>query len=86
MELRETIEKAKEEVQSVINLELSSVSGVSKTEAGWRLTVEMIERKSIPDAQDLLGVYEVLLDEQGHMTSYERIRVRRRIDAEERLE
>ncbi len=86
MELREAIESAREVLQSVVNLGLSSVTGAAKTDAGWRVTVELVERKAIPDTQDLLGVYEVLLNEEGSLTSYERIRMRRRMDAEERVE
>jgi hypothetical protein len=86
MELKEVIKRAKEASQDVLNLNLSSVTGATKTDEGWRVTVELVERKAIPDTQDLLGVYEVLLNSEGSLTSYERIRMRRRMDAEERIE
>ena len=87
MELRDAIERAKEALQGVISLDLSSVTGAAKSDhQGWRVTVELVERKAIPDAQDLLGVYEILLNEEGRLTSYERIRIRRRIDTEARIE
>ena len=86
MELKEVIDRAKEASHDVLNLGLSSVTGATRTDAGWRVTVELVERKAIPDTQDLLGVYEVLLNEEGRLTSYERIRIRRRMDAEERVE
>ena len=86
MELRDVIDRAKEASQGVLNLGLPSVTGATKTDHGWRVTMELIERKAIPDTQDLLGVYEVLLNEEGCLTSYERIRMRRRMDAEERVE
>ena len=83
MNLKEVVDRAKEELQAVMNLEVSNVIGVSKTDEGWQATIELIERKSVPDSQDFLGVYEVLLDEEGSMTSYERARIRRRMDLEE---
>ena len=86
MELRDAIESARETLQSAVNLDLSSVTGAAKTDQGWQVTIELIERKAIPDAQDLLGVYEILLNEEGRLTSYERIRIRRRIDTEARIE
>ena len=86
MELGEAIERAKETSQGVSNLGFSGVTGAAKTDDGWRVTVELIERKAIPDTQDLLGIYEVLFNEEGRVTSYERIRMRHRMDAEERIE
>lgn len=86
MELREVIDSAKEGLLAMMNLKLSSVIEASKAEEGWRVAIELVERKAIPDTQDLLGVYEVRLDENGRMTSYERKRVRRRMDTEEVVE
>ena len=86
MEPREIINSAKKTLLAVMERELSSVTGVAKTEEGWRVTIELVERKAIPDTQDVLGVYEVNLDESGNLTGYERIRVRRRADLEEVVE
>lgn len=86
MQLRDVIDRAKEASQGVLNLGLASITGAIKTDQGWRVTMELVERKAIPDTQDLLGVYEMLLDDEGHLTGYERIRMRRRMDAEERVE
>jgi len=85
MELKEVVERGKEEVQSATNLEVSSVVGASRVEGdGWEVTIELIERKAIPDSADLLGLYEVHLDaEDGHMISFERRRLRHRMDVEE---
>ena len=48
------------------------------------VTVELIERKSIPDTQDIIGTYSVIYGGNGDgMTSYERTRVHRRMDSEE---
>lgn len=86
MMLKEAIDKAREELQAIVHLEVSNVTGASRNNGdGWRITIESVERKSIPDSQDLLGVYEVLLDEEGNMMSYERIRTRKRADIEEVL-
>lgn len=83
MELKEIMERAKKELQSVANLEISSVVGTSRIkDDGWQVTIELIERKAIPDAADLLGLYEVRLDDDGHMVNFERKKVRHRMDVE----
>ncbi len=86
MHLVEVVEKAKEEILSVMNLEMNNVISCERTEEGWRLAAELIERKSLPDTQDILGIYEVLLDDDGSMTAYDRKKVRRRQDLEEEYE
>jgi hypothetical protein len=84
MNLMEVIERAKQELKVVTNLEVSNVVGISRTEeAGWLVTVELIERKSIPDTQDIIGTYNVIYNGNGGgMTGYERTRVHRRMDSE----
>ena len=84
--LGDAIHGAIEQLQSLLGLEVSSVTGAAKTEDGWHMTIELIERKAIPDTQDLLGVYEVRLDDVGELTSYERREVRRRMDLMETVE
>lgn len=88
MYAKEAVNKAISELQGVISYPLSSVTEINHRDEGegWQVLMEFIERKSIPDSQDLLGVYEVHLDEVGELTHYERIRVRRRMDLEDRLE
>jgi len=87
MEVKEISERAKKELKAVMGLEVSSITGVSKVkDDGWQVTVELIERKAIPDTQDLLGLYEVRLDEDGHLISFDRKKVRHRMDIEETSE
>jgi len=86
MQLKEAIDKAIEQLKSVLALETSSVIAASKREDGWQVTIELIERKSVPDTQDLLGTYDVTLNDEGEMTGYERRRIRRRMDLEESVE
>lgn len=83
MELEAITGRAKEQLAKLINLEVSGVTGVSKQDDGWHVTLELIERKAIPDTQDLLGVYVAVLDDKGNMVTYQRKRVRRRMDIEE---
>lgn len=65
---------------AMLRLRVSSVTSVSKADEGWKVTAELIERKGVPDTNDLLGVYELRLDAAGAVVSYERTRMRRRGD------
>ena len=86
MYLTEAVDRAIEQLQSLLGLETSSVIGADKTEDEWHVMIELIERKAVPDTQDLLGEYEVLLDNEGHMMSYHRKGIRRRMDLMEAVE
>ncbi len=44
--------------------------------------VEVVERKSVPDTQDILGRYEMKFDLEGELLGYKRIMLRRRSDME----
>ena len=65
---------AKLELAQVTGLQPLTVSGVTKDEQGWRVSVDMIELKRLPDATDVLATYEVVLDDEGNMLNYQRIR------------
>jgi hypothetical protein len=85
LELSEVMYRATQGL-AALKLKLSGVSGVSRTDGGWRVIVELVERAAVPDTMDLLGVYEVQLDQTGELTGYERTRIRRRCDLEERAD
>jgi hypothetical protein len=40
---------------------------------GWRAVVEVVERKAVPDTQDILGRYEIELDASGRFEGYRRL-------------
>src|SRR4051812_26670307 len=65
---------------ATLKLKVSSVTSIARDEAGWRVAAEILERRSVPDTGDLLGVYELRLDEAGNILRYERTRLRRRSD------
>ena len=65
---------------ATIKLKVSSVTSVSRDETGWRVTAEVLERRAVPDSGDLLGIYDLRLDEGGGILRYERTRMRRRSD------
>lgn len=74
-------EIAQEQIVRLTKLELAGVRGLSQDDSKWHVTVEMVEKKSIPDAQDLLGIYDVTVDEEGNVINFERTTFRKRGEA-----
>ncbi|MBI5188383.1 MAG: gas vesicle protein [Nitrospirae bacterium] len=76
------IEQAREGLSKLTGLKLSSTVEATKDEKGWHISVEMVEKQSIPDQMDILATYEVLLDEEGNLLSFERKSMRKRMETE----
>jgi hypothetical protein len=84
MRLKEIIEKAKQGLGELTTLKVNTIVGASKDEekGEWKVTVELLEKAAIPDSMDLLGIYEVLLNEEGEIVRFERKGLRKRGDTE----
>ncbi len=82
MQLLQVTERAKAQLAEATNLAPLLVSGADRDGGGWRLTVEMVELERIPEAQDVIGAYEVLLDNEGELLEWHRLGLRRRDDTE----
>lgn len=74
----QAIEKCSRDAARVVGKPVEGVVSCSQKDAGWRLVVETLERKAVPDSADLLAGYEVLLDQDGEIVNFQRLRVRRR--------
>jgi hypothetical protein len=71
--MRQVVLQAAGELQLLIGRELESVVGVEHTDdGGWRVQVEVVESRRIPDTTSILAVYEVLADDDGSLLSYRR--------------
>lgn len=69
---------AKDQLAEVTGLKPVTVSGTFRDEQGWHVFLDMLEMPRIPSATDVLGAYEVLLDEHGDMLRFQRKRTRLR--------
>lgn len=74
-----------EKVATLIGLEpsISSAVGVLRDDGGWKVTVEMVEEKSVPEATDALACYEVRVGEDGELLEFTRVRLRKRADTDQ---
>lgn len=82
MQLMQITERAKAQLATATNLKPLLVSGAGKESDGWRLTVEMLELDRIPEAQGLVGSYEVQLSNEGDLMTWHRTGLRRRDETE----
>jgi len=81
--MAELIEKARSELANLTGLEPSSTLGAVKEGDGWAVSVEMVEKHSLPDQLDILANYEVSLDADGNVKGFTRKGMRRRMDVVE---
>ncbi len=70
--------RAGEILDDLVDGPVEGVSGVCRTEEGWRVGVDVLELSRIPDTTSLLATYEVDLDSGGELLEYCRTRRFRR--------
>jgi hypothetical protein len=77
--------RARRQLSEMTGMEAESVSSLQRDEDGtWTVVVEVLELSRVPSTDDVIGSYEVELDEDGELIGYERIRRYPRSKAEER--
>jgi hypothetical protein len=83
MNADEIIKRAQEEFARLSKIPVDGVTGLSKSEEGWVVSLEGLERRAIPDTMDVLGLYEVRLDNEGNLLGFDRKKLRKRGETEE---
>jgi len=78
----EVIEKTRSDLHKLTGLEISSTLGAARDEDRWVVSMEVIEKHSLPDGMDILATYEIRVDPDGNMLEFKRTRMRKRIDTE----
>ncbi len=82
MNADEIIKKARDEFAALSKLPVDAVIGLSKAEGEWVVSLEALERKAIPEAMDILGLFEIHLDSDGNLIRFERKKLRKRGETE----
>ena len=80
MDAQEVITKARGHIATMGKKSDEGVTNLSKREDGWTVSIEVVERKGIPDTMDILGLYEIILNDEGDLMSLERKKLRKRGD------
>jgi type IV secretory pathway VirB10-like protein len=72
--LHQLTDTARQLLEELSGAEVETVSALGRTDGGWRVTLEAVELRRIPDSTDVLATYEVELDGDGDLVRYERRR------------
>ena len=68
-------QRARRELSEITGLDAESVTSLERVDDGtWKVTVELLELSRVPETDDMLGSYEVELDETGELLGYRRLR------------
>ena len=67
-------------LKELINKPMEQVVSVVKDGQGWKVVVEALERRAVPNSQDLLGRYELKFTAGGQLLNYRQVMLRHRID------
>jgi hypothetical protein len=83
MNANQVLEKAREEFIKIGMKPAGAVTALSKTDSGWSISLEALERKAIPDTMDVLGLYELRRDDEGNLLGLDRKKLRKRGETRE---
>lgn len=67
-------QRARRQLAELTGLEAESVIAFERADDTWRVTVELLELSRVPETDDMLGIYEANLDENGELLRYRRLR------------
>lgn len=77
------VDTARNELEQLLGREVESVSGFERADDGWRVTLEVVEVRRVPESTDVLGSYEVALDDDRNLVSFNQTHRYRRSQVEE---
>jgi len=83
LSMSKIIQKARSELNSLTGLEISSTISAQREEDRWLVSLEAVEKRSIPDSMDILATYEMGIDLEGNMQEFRRTKMRKRIDTKD---
>jgi Gas vesicle synthesis protein GvpO len=70
----EILDAAKDQLTVLTGRVPDSVSGLRRSDSGWRMKIDMVELERIPPSTSVMATYEVELDRDGNVVGYEQER------------
>lgn len=80
MNIIEVQKKVLPEIKELLKKEPETISSVEKTDDGWTVHCEVLEKKSIPETYDLLKIFEFRLDKDCKIKGFKQLKKIRRGD------
>jgi hypothetical protein len=77
------VRRAREHAGELLGVQPESVSGFEQRDGSFVVSVEVVEVRRVPDSTDVLASYELMLDENGELTGFERRRRYRRAQVDD---
>ena len=77
-EVKEVRDRASAQIGTLLNKKPEGIISVTKEDEEWKVKAEVLERKAVPDTQDILSTYELKLTEDLELKEYRRHGLRRR--------
>ena len=71
---RETVRRARQELEELLGKPVESASSLERTHDGWVVVLDVVELRRIPESTDVLGSYELELDESLNFRRYQQVR------------
>ena len=60
------------QLQQLTGNEVEGITGMRRTEEGWRVQVDVLELRRVPNTTDVLATYDVDLHSDGELIGYHR--------------
>jgi hypothetical protein len=78
--IKEVGDKIFLQIEGLLKKKAEGIVSISRVGENWNIQIEVLERKAIPDTQNILGIYELKLNSDLEIIEYKRIGMRHKGD------
>lgn len=84
--IKKIYDSAFQMAETLLRKKVDSIVSINREGDVWMVETEVLERRSVPDTQDILGRYQMEFGDDGELRGYSRVLLRRRSEMEATLE
>jgi gas vesicle protein GvpO len=66
--------RALKELEALVGCPAEGVSGIRETDEGWLVLIDVLELERTPATTDVMALYEVTMNGDGHVSGYRRVK------------